>query len=109
MSRAATRQAIATALSTVTGVTGYASRPDVLSEGDGWPQWAGEVYPGTQQWNVLVVLPADDVSADSWVDEHGDAVHDALKSIIFIDETKPAKIATDAGDMYGVLFTGRSE
>jgi hypothetical protein len=114
MSNSATRQAIAAALSTLEGITGHAARPDVMSEGDGWPQWAGmEWYGGrayTQKWNVLVVTPTlDDVTADHFVDERGTAIIQALQPIFFVDKAEPAKITTDAGDIYAVLFSGRSE
>src|SRR5690349_8798305 len=114
MSRAATRQAIATALSTVTGVTGYARRPSVLTEGVGWPQWAGSAYAGghmyTWLWNILIVLPsADDSTADEFADEHEDQLLEALRPVLFIDETKPAKIDTEGGPVYALLLTGRSD
>lgn len=114
MSNATTREAIAAALSTVDGITGYAARPDQMSEGDGWPQWGGMEYHGgyvyTQKWNVLVVTPsADDVTADHFVDEHADAIIDALRGTMFVEKVDPAKIPTPAGDIYAVLFSGRSE
>ncbi|HET8716664.1 MAG TPA: hypothetical protein VFM50_02850 [Nocardioidaceae bacterium] len=112
MSNADTRQAIATALSTVSGVTGYPARPDALSEGDGWPQWRGaatHAYAFENTWAVLVVLPAGDVSADAFADSHGESLVDALRPIMFVDNIAPATLDTEAGQMYALLISGRSE
>lgn len=114
MSRAATRQAIATALDALPYVQGSAQRPSVMSEGDSWPQWAGAAYARghayTNRWNVLLVLPqADDVSADDYADTHADEIIEALRPVMFVDEFQPAKIPGEAGDLYALLFSGRSE
>ncbi len=114
MSRSATRQAIATALDTLTYIHGHAERPSVMSEGDSWPQWAGSTYAGGRvhgnKWNVLLILPqTDDTSADHYADEHAEEIIDALRTVLFVDETQPAKIPTEAGDLYALLFSGRSE
>ncbi len=56
-----TRVAIAAALSTVEGVTGASSPPDVLAPGAGWPTWIsagiGTACALTDTWHVFVVLP----------------------------------------------------
>ena len=113
MSRAQTRQAIADALSTVAGIHGYPARPDVMGEGDAWPQWRGSApraYAAEHTWAVLIVLPqADDVSADSFADEHEEALTDALRPVMSVDSIAPAEIASEAGPLYALLITGRSE
>lgn len=113
MSRAETRQEIADALSTVAAIQGYPARPDVMSEGDAWPQWRGSVpkaYAREHTWAVLIVLPsADDVSADSFADEYEDALADALRPVMTVDSFAPAEISTEAGPLYALLITGRSE
>lgn len=113
MSNAQTRQAIAEAISEVPGIHGYPARPSTLSEGDGWPQWRGGVphaYAVENTWAVLIVLPqADDVTADSFADSHGAQLLDALRLVMFVDSIAPAEIASEAGPMYALLITGRSE
>jgi hypothetical protein len=114
MTTAATRQDIATALSTVPGLHGYPARPTVMTVGDGWPQWAGRTYAGghayANQWNVLIVLPqTDDVTADSYADEHGEQIIDALRPVMFVDGLQPAKIPVEGAELYALLVSGRSE
>lgn len=112
MSNADTRQAIADALSTVSGVTGYPARPDALNEGDGWPQWRGatpQAYAFENTWAVLVILPAGEVSADAFADSHGEALVEALRPVMFVDQIAPATLDTEAGQMYALMLSGRSE
>jgi hypothetical protein len=113
MSNAQTRQDIATALSTVSGITGHPARPTVLSEGDAWPQWRGGVphaYAVENTWAVLLVMPqADDVTADGYADEHLEALLDALRPVMSVDSVAPAEIPTEAGALYALMITGRSE
>lgn len=113
MSNADTRQAIADALSTVSGIHGHPARPDALNEGDGWPQWRGGVprahaVEGT--WAVLIVLPsANDVTADAFADSHGEALLDALRPVLFVDSIAPAEVTTESGPLYALMISGRSE
>lgn len=114
MSNAQTRQDIADALSEVAGISGHTSKPSTLSEGDAWPQWRGSVKAGgrsfTTTWAVLVVLPqSDDITADGFADSHGDALVEALRPVIYIDSLDPAVIPSEAGEMYALLLTGRSQ
>jgi hypothetical protein len=56
-----TRDAIVTALSTVTGLNPSVEPPDVPAPGSAWPAWGG-ANPGsycglTDRWTVYVVLP----------------------------------------------------
>jgi hypothetical protein len=114
MSNAQTRQDIADALSEVDGISGHTSKPAALNEGDAWPQWRGAEKAGgrvfTHTWAVLVVMPqTDDITADAYADSHGPALVDALRPILYVDSLAPATIPTEAGDMYALLLTGRSE
>jgi hypothetical protein len=59
------RNAIATALATVPGVTAYASAPDNPHEFDAFPRWAFTPYTGgrlrtlgVHEYDALVILPA---------------------------------------------------
>lgn len=113
MSNADTRQEFATALSTVAGIHGHASKPSTLNEGDAWPQWRGSTpHAGAAEnrWAVLIVLPqSDDINADAFIDSHGQALMDALRPVMFIDSIDPATIGPDNSPMYALLITGRCE
>jgi hypothetical protein len=113
MSNAQTRQDIADALSEVPGINGYPSRPNVMAEGDAWPQWRGSEYAGghayINNWVVLVVLPKGDVSADAFADSHGEQLVDALRPVMSVQSTTPAEIASEGGQIYALMLSGRSE
>lgn len=113
MSNAQTRIDIATALSAVAGINGHRVRPSALNEGDAWPQWRGAVpnaHAMVNTWSILIVMPqADDVTADGFADIHLAVLLDVLREVIFVDSVEPATIATDAGDMYALMISGRSE
>lgn len=107
------RAAIAAALSTVSGVTGYAFRPTVLKPGDAWPtlptldRQADIVWRPT--WRVLVFLPQDEEESSNWLDAHFDAIVAALQAgPIYPETAEPALMNTGAGDMYVLQITGRS-
>lgn len=113
MSNDTTRAAIAAALSTVSGVTGYPRRPGTFKPGDGWPQWAGSERDGgrgfAESWHVLIVLPAAETDADRFADTHQAALVTALEPVMFIDSFAPANFAGDGGDILALLINGRSE
>jgi len=107
------RDEIAAALSTVTGVHGYAYRPAVPRSGDAWPllgpltRAAGMAFEVT--WRVLVVLPSDERAASQWVDANYEAVVDALEPIGFVDQVEPVLLSTSAGDQQALQITMRGE
>lgn len=113
MSNADTRAAIAAALSTVTGITGYPKRPTTPAPGDGWPQWRGGEHAGgaafEHTWAVLIMLPAGETSADDFADSHGEALVDALKLVMYVDRFDPATFKLSSNDAYALMITGRSE
>lgn len=108
-----TRQAIAEALSTVDGVTGYAKRPTVLGEGVAWPlvqrldRGPGQAFQTT--WRVIVLLSGDELTAYDQLDEFAVTVPDALRAVLYVDSITPYAITTDAGDLFGFELTARSE
>lgn len=112
--RAEFRLFVADALDSVAGIHGFANRPDVMLDGNAWPQWRGSAYGGGRHyvdtWNVLVVMPSqDDITADGYADTHAEAITKALRPLLFIDSIAPAEMTTEAGTFYALLFTGRSE
>lgn len=113
MSNDATRAAIAAALSTVSGVTGYPRRPTVFKGGDGWPQWGGSERDAGQSWietwRVLVILPSGEQSADVFADTHQFALINALRPVLFIDSFAPVNVPGEAGEFLALLIIGRCE
>jgi hypothetical protein len=115
MSNATTRTRIAAALNTVSGINGYDARPHTIRAGDGWPQWSGGIRDETsvgfeETWRVMVVCSqASANDADRFLDSHGQQLLDALAPILFVDGYAPAKLETEAGDLYALMITGRTE
>jgi hypothetical protein len=114
MSRAQTRVDIATAMSAVPGITGYSRRPGTPRAGDAWPLWrgaergqAGHTYIDT--FVVMIALAGSEAAADEFLDSTGVLVEDALSTLMYVDSMAPVAIATDAGDSYGLMITGRCE
>jgi len=119
MSLAGDRQAIAAALSTAAGVTGHEFRPANprqpvrLRAGDAWPLLgAMERGPGRAfevTWQVLVYLPQDGVKAAQWIDDHHEALVDALEQVGFVDRIEPTTIPDGDANPYVLQITMRSE
>lgn len=116
MSNADVRQAIADAVSTVSGLTGYAQRPPSAREGDAWPQWrGGERAAGReflQTWAVMLLLPqSQEVLADEWADRYGPDLVDALQGAdaLFVTRIDPATVRLETGDAYALMITGVRE
>lgn len=113
MSLVGDRAAIAAALSTVDGVTGYRSRPTVFTPGDAWPLLGpldrADGYSFTATWRVFLVLPNDEVKASEWLDAHVDALVEALLPVGYVDQIVPVSLTTEAGDQFAVQITMRSE
>lgn len=76
MSIAAVRAAVKVALDSVDGVTGYLYAPNIYKDGDGWCQWGGFLPPETgpyatsftDTFRVIVIMPADQKTADLFLD-----------------------------------------
>jgi hypothetical protein len=115
MSLVGHRNAIAAALSTVPGVTGYPYRPTTPKAGDGWPLWSAsdrsEGWAFINTWRVLVALPSDERQASAWVDEHQEALVDAMQGqdVGYVDRLEPVGISTSAGDQLALQIVMRSE
>lgn len=112
---ATTRTALAAALSTVDGVTGYERQPSTLKPGTAWPNWGGgnrddESMGFLETWRITIVCPQGTTdAADAYVDSHGEQLIAALQTIMFVDSYAPARLDTEAGPMYALVITGRSE
>lgn len=113
MSNDVTRLALAEALSTVTGLTGYTVRPKAPRIGDAWPLWRGSErgagHGYLETWAVVIVTPQDEKAASQFSDERQDDLDEALGSVIYIDTYAPVTVPTEGGDMFALMITGRSE
>lgn len=110
------RDAIAAALSTVDGVTGWPRRPRTIRPGDGWPVWRGaERQPAgfamAHTFSILLALPPAEQDADGFVDDHGDDLIGALEDgALFVTGMQPVTIsAGDDGSLLGLQIDGRTE
>jgi hypothetical protein len=83
------RDDMAAALSTVTGVKGYAIRPKAPKQGDAWlkRQTSQHVAPGAWEtaWQVVLLAPTDEAAQDSFIEGLRDDLADALAPYAFID------------------------
>lgn len=113
MSLAGARQEIATALSTVDGVTGHVLRPTLLKTGVGWPSWVGAsraaAYSFMHVWKATIIVPSGEAAANQWLDDHVADLVDALMPVGMIDEYDPTAVPTTSGDLFAVTFTLRKE
>lgn len=106
---------IATALSTVSGLTGSEFRPSVLSQGVGWAQKTShERAEGffVTNWLVYVVVPQEERAAAKWYDANIATVRAALQSVVYVDKDEPVVIPAGDdgnGNLYAVTITARSE
>lgn len=109
----ATRAAIAAALSSVDGVTGYVKRPTVLTPGDAvvyvesLDHMLGVVWQAT--WRIVLFLSADEGVAIEQLDTLFPGVCEALQPVVFPDSATPQLVTTEGGDMTAVVIIARSE
>lgn len=99
-------QALGTALNGVAGLRGFPFAPTIWKAGDAWPQWGGAGH-GDQggysrnfvhAWRILTVLPAEVQAGMEFIDEHLDAIVDAVAPFIAVSEID-----------YGALPAGGSQ
>jgi hypothetical protein len=113
MNNAATREAIAEAVSTVEGLTGYVKRPTSSRPGDAWPIWRGaeraEAWSFTNTWSVVVALPSVASAADEWADSYGEAIVDALRGILHVTDIAPAVDPMGGNEAFALQITGIGE
>lgn len=106
MTFAAGRLSLATALGAVPDVTGHVHRPSSPAIGDAWPvlgPWtrgAGDAFLVT--WRVRVLLPQDEESASTWLDDHWPALYHALKPCGHVQQGAPTLLQSSGGDLYAL-------
>ncbi len=114
MSNVGIRALLAAAASEVPGVSGFPTMPDGVTEGAAWPQWRGlstdnEQAGLTNSWSVVFAVGSDYEAVDAWIDEHLDAVWDAIQPVMFIDSIEPTQITTGTAGLVGLTVTGHRE
>jgi hypothetical protein len=102
-----TRVLIATALDTVTGVTGHSYRPASIASGSAWPQLVaitrgpGDAFMTT--WQITVVLGADERAAANFIDDLWPELVDELEDlhgIVYVNEAAPAPMPIQGQNMH---------
>lgn len=113
MSIVGDRAAIAAALSAVDDVTGHEYRPRTLPPGTAWPLLQrldrGPAQDFEATWRIVVILPADEITASKWFDAHHEAIADGLLDFGFVDPIEPGLVQTDVGDLEAMMLTVRRE
>jgi hypothetical protein len=115
----ATRTALAGALSDVDGVRGYVYAPTVYKPGDAWAQWAGAEPPEggryrnnfVHSFRVIIILPVDAETSDSFVDGHLDALVDAIAPTLTVSSIGSASLPGDGTQaaFKALVITGETE
>lgn len=116
MSLTSKRVAFQSALESVDGVRGFARRPASPRAGDAWvllasgerDQPSGQFMMG---WSVVLYLPQEFGAADAWLDDHLDAIVDAIEGngVAYVDGFAPANLGDDNNPINGLMLTTRSE
>lgn len=113
MSLVGNRDAIASQLSTVPDVHGYAYRPTTPRPGDSWPLLGAldraDGLAFYVSWRVMVFLPQDERSASEWIDAHYEDLVDALEPVGFVDRIEPVVSSASGTDQMYLQITMRGE
>lgn len=108
-----TRAALKDALSAVPGITGYVHRPNILKPGDAFAlltsadRGPGDAFSAT--WNVVVILGGDEYASQEKLDLLLPDLVQAIDPVAFVDQATPAIYKTEAGELFAVDITARSE
>ncbi|HEY0889655.1 MAG TPA: hypothetical protein VGE38_08605 [Nocardioides sp.] len=112
---AATRQAIAAAANTVTGISCTPYHRQSLKPGDGCVRLANRKRSATgfgyvDTWQVWVALAQNVADAEKWLDDHTTELADALEAEISVQSITPAQLQIGAGAaVNGVIVEGARE
>lgn len=110
---AATRTEIATAASTVEGVTCEPYHRQSTGVGDASVRLGETAYPnrfgGVVTWEVVVNLPQGVTDAERLIDEISPALRDALASVMTVRRIYPARIAYGAAQTNALVVEGTRE
>lgn len=109
----ATRESLATALTTVDGLKGYEQKPAAPRVGDCWSLIGGFI-PGrgrtvATQWRVIVFLGQDEREAERRFEQLFWPVTDALRPQAVVDSAEAFIYPTEAGQAFAAEFIARSD
>ena len=116
MTIAETKTAIAAAMSSIDGITGYPHRPHVLNQGDafvrwgGWERADGAAYVST--YSVTLILPqGSEEAADARAYAVADLIADALQPLLYVVSFTPTNVPIEGQPrgLFALTVTGRSE
>jgi hypothetical protein len=105
------REEIVAALNSAAGISAFSTRPRALTVGSAWPRWRGfnrsDGSTGLMlsSWDCYVVVGRDELAADTFVDERGADLMDALQPAGWVTAIEPYQIVTDQGPMFAVQIT----
>ncbi len=108
-----TREALAEAVSTVPGLTGFLFRPPVLVAGQAWPLFvsadraAGDAFGGA--WRVVVCLGGDELAASAKTDTVLPDLVQAVDPVAYVQQVIPGVLSTQAGEMHILELSCLSE
>lgn len=113
MSALGVRTAIATAASTVAGVSVSTHFKQTAKSGDGMVRLERINYPnpfgGVVTWQVLVILPQDLATAEKWLDEKLPLLVEAVGNELVVQSATPQQLALDTGNVPCVVIEGFRE
>jgi hypothetical protein len=114
MTNAATRQAIADAAKTVTGIKCTPNYRQLTKPGDACVRLANRArsengYGFMDTWQVWLALPQDLVAGETYLDAHIDTIIGALSDQLVITTVTPADLLFGQNPVNGVIFEGVRE
>jgi hypothetical protein len=107
-----TRVLIATALDSVSGVTGHTFRPASVATGSAWPQLVaisrgpGDAFMTT--WQITVILGADERVAANFIDDLWPELVDELENvngIVYVADAAPTALPMQGQNMQALQVT----
>lgn len=113
MGNADTRQILADAASTVTGLLGHPYYVANLGAGDVLVDVGHIDHPnpfgGLVTWNVTLICPPDVHAAQRYFDDHAPALKQALDPHMTVTTIRPQAMLFDGREMPVVVITGTRE
>ncbi len=108
------RQEIATALSSVDGITAHPYFVQATEPGTALVRLDRVEYPnpfgGVAHWNIVVLLPQDLEAAEKYVEDKVPAIRVAIESLIFVTQVRPQRLdLPGVGVVPCVFITGHRE
>jgi hypothetical protein len=108
------REDIATAASTVDGITASPYYKQGTNPGRAWVRLDRIEYPnpfgGIFFWNLVVVLPKDMAQAEQYIEQKVPLINGAIEEFLVIDEVAPQWLNINGvGDLLCVFINGHRE